>query len=161
VALLGALVGYGIAWMIHHERWRDDDVPDHARTRPGIVRKQALASRRRQGEPAEGACELVAEAAPARVTPEAVGDLAGRCRARPGCRAGRPGRAGAAPRRGDPSSAPWRACGVRGPAQLPCSGHVLLHRSRSHYRSGCGGGGCVGTPRAGFYSSRTRPWSRS
>jgi hypothetical protein len=34
VALLGAVVGYGIAWMIHHERWRDDDdVPDHARTR--------------------------------------------------------------------------------------------------------------------------------
>ncbi len=33
VALLGAVVGYGIAWMIHHERWRDhDDVPDHART---------------------------------------------------------------------------------------------------------------------------------
>ena len=33
VALLGAVVGYGIAWMIHHERWRDDDVPDYARTR--------------------------------------------------------------------------------------------------------------------------------
>lgn len=33
--LLGAVVGYGIAWMIHHERWRDreDDVPDYARAR--------------------------------------------------------------------------------------------------------------------------------
>ena len=35
VALLGAVAGYGIAWMIHHERWRSDDdrIPDHARTR--------------------------------------------------------------------------------------------------------------------------------
>ena len=34
VALLGAVVGYGIAWMIHHERWRSrDGVPDYARTR--------------------------------------------------------------------------------------------------------------------------------
>ncbi|HEX2555782.1 MAG TPA: hypothetical protein VHL98_18945 [Microvirga sp.] len=35
VALLGAVVGYGIAWMIHHERWRDRDseVPRYARTR--------------------------------------------------------------------------------------------------------------------------------
>jgi hypothetical protein len=32
--LLGAAVGYGVAWMIHHERWRDDDdLPDYARTR--------------------------------------------------------------------------------------------------------------------------------
>lgn len=33
--LLGVAVGYGIAWMVHHERWRDDDdeVPDYARTR--------------------------------------------------------------------------------------------------------------------------------
>jgi hypothetical protein len=32
--LLGASVGYGVAWMIHHERWRDrEDVPDYARTR--------------------------------------------------------------------------------------------------------------------------------
>lgn len=32
--LLGAVAGYGIAWMIHHERWRDrdDDVPAYART---------------------------------------------------------------------------------------------------------------------------------
>jgi ElaB/YqjD/DUF883 family membrane-anchored ribosome-binding protein len=31
--LLGAVAGYGIAWMIHHERWRDrdDDVPEYAR----------------------------------------------------------------------------------------------------------------------------------
>ncbi len=35
--LLGAVAGYGLAWMIHHERWRgrdDDDLPDHARARP-------------------------------------------------------------------------------------------------------------------------------
>ncbi len=33
--LLGAVAGYGIAWMVHHERQRDsdDEVPDYARTR--------------------------------------------------------------------------------------------------------------------------------
>ncbi len=33
--LLGAVAGYGIAWMIHHERWRDqdDERPGYARTR--------------------------------------------------------------------------------------------------------------------------------
>lgn len=38
VALLGAVVGYGIAWMIHHERWRDrrdEQVPRRTRTRQG------------------------------------------------------------------------------------------------------------------------------
>lgn len=35
VALLGAVAGYGIAWMIHHGRWRDraDEVPRYARIR--------------------------------------------------------------------------------------------------------------------------------
>jgi uncharacterized protein YjbJ (UPF0337 family) len=34
--LLGAIAGYGIAWMIHHERWRDREderVPSYARRR--------------------------------------------------------------------------------------------------------------------------------
>ena len=38
VALLGAVVGYGIAWLIHHERWRDrreEQVPRYTRTREG------------------------------------------------------------------------------------------------------------------------------
>lgn len=38
VALLGAVVGYGVAWMIHHERWRvrkDEQVPRYTRTREG------------------------------------------------------------------------------------------------------------------------------
>ncbi len=32
VALLGVAVGYGIAWMTHHERWRgdDDEMPEYA-----------------------------------------------------------------------------------------------------------------------------------
>jgi ElaB/YqjD/DUF883 family membrane-anchored ribosome-binding protein len=31
--LLGAAIGYGMAWIIHHKGWRDDkQVPDHART---------------------------------------------------------------------------------------------------------------------------------
>jgi ElaB/YqjD/DUF883 family membrane-anchored ribosome-binding protein len=32
--LLGAAIGYGMAWMIHHRGWREDQhVPDYARTR--------------------------------------------------------------------------------------------------------------------------------
>ena len=35
--LLGAVVGYSVAWMIHHERDHDrEDVPDYARTRRGF-----------------------------------------------------------------------------------------------------------------------------
>ena len=36
--LLGAAVGYGVAWMIHHERWRgrrEEQVPRYTRTREG------------------------------------------------------------------------------------------------------------------------------
>ncbi len=36
--ILGAVVGYGVAWMIHHERWRgreDERVPRYTRTRQG------------------------------------------------------------------------------------------------------------------------------
>ena len=35
--LLGAAVGYGMAWIIHHRGWRDErPVPDYARTRQGF-----------------------------------------------------------------------------------------------------------------------------
>jgi hypothetical protein len=35
--LLGAAVGYGIAWIIHHRSWRDErPLPDYARTRQGF-----------------------------------------------------------------------------------------------------------------------------
>jgi hypothetical protein len=35
--LLGAAVGYGMAWVIHHRDWRDErPVPDYARTRRGF-----------------------------------------------------------------------------------------------------------------------------
>jgi hypothetical protein len=32
--LLGAAIGYGMAWMIHHRNWREErHVPDYARMR--------------------------------------------------------------------------------------------------------------------------------
>jgi hypothetical protein len=38
IALLGAVLGYGVAWMIHHEQWRDRrGVPEYARTRRRFI----------------------------------------------------------------------------------------------------------------------------
>ena len=35
--LLGAAIGYGMAWMMHHKGWREDrHVPDYARTKRGF-----------------------------------------------------------------------------------------------------------------------------